>query len=310
MFCDASPIWTFLEALEATEDPEQARTAIEGQYIIEVFPALALASLAPACCGRLKQLRYNPGRKKAFRHADWVAVANAAGMEARALGCDELARWCTSVAGNAQPKKSDQDQLDAAICLLTALRWRLRPRRESLMLGDVASGYMILPASPDVRERLTVAARKLSVPVDGLIPGPPGHSPKVGASRFAATADDIEMLGKFIGSVSTMTLEFWLDAPDEVAKSGETVAESLPRIAASHIRRHGNGSESLSLLKADLKSAAAAIDILIESIEVDGSMGVRFAYTANRGREKTLVILRPIPEPAILPGSLAPKRRS
>lgn len=310
MFCDASPIWTFLEALEATEDPEQARTAIEGQYIVEVFPALALASLAPACCGRLKRLHYNPGRKKAFRHADWVAVANAASLEARALGCDELARWCTIVAGYAQPKKSDQDQLDAAICLLIALRWRLRPRGESLMLGDVASGYMILPASPDVRKRLTVAARKLSVPVDGLIPEPPGHSPEAGASRFAATADDIEIMGKFIGSISTMTLEFWLDTPDEVAKLGETVAESLPRIATSHIRRHGNGSKSLSLLKTDLKSAAAAIDILIESIEPDGSAGVRFAYTSNQGREKTLVILRPMLEPAILPGSMAPERRS
>jgi len=34
MFCDASPIWEFLKALGATEDPEQARTAIKGQYII------------------------------------------------------------------------------------------------------------------------------------------------------------------------------------------------------------------------------------------------------------------------------------
>ncbi len=306
MFCDASPIWKFLKALGATEDPEQARTAIEGQYVIEVFPALALASLEPACCGRLKRLRYNPGRKKAFRLADWVAVANAASLEALTLGCDELARWCTSVAGSAQPKKSDQDRLDAAICLLTALRWRLRPREESLMLGDLASGYMIFPASQDVRERLTVAARKLSVPVDGLIPGPPEHSPEAGASRFAASADDIEMMGKFIRSYSKMTLEFWVDAPDEVAKLGETVAESLPRIATSHIRQHGNGSESLSLLKSDLKSAAAAAGILIESIEPDGSAGVRFAYASNQGREKTLVILIPMPDPAILLGSSAP----
>jgi len=210
------------------------------------------------------------------------------------------------VGNNAQPTKPDQDKLDAAICLLIALRWRLRPREESLMLGDLASGYMILPASPDVREHLTVAARKLSVPVDGLIPEPPGHSPKAGASRFAATADDIEMMGKFIGSDSKMTLGFWLDAPDDVAKLGETVAESLPRIATSHIRQHGNGSESLSLLKSDLKSAAAAADILIESIEPDGSAGVRFAYASNQGREKISVILRPMPDPAILLGPLAP----
>ena len=194
MFCDASPIWGFLKALGATEDPEHARTAVMGHYVMEVFPALALASLAPACYGRLKRLRYNPGRKKAFCHTDWVAVADAAGSEAHTLGCDELSRWCTSAASIVQPKKADQDQLDAAICLLVALRWRLRPRGASLMLGDLASGYMILPASPDVRKRLTVAAHKLSVPVHGFIPEAPGYSTEAGASRFAATAEDIKIM--------------------------------------------------------------------------------------------------------------------
>ena len=306
MFCDASPIWKFLKALGATEDPEHARIASEGQYVMEVFPALALASLVPACCGRLKRLCYNPGRKKAFHHNDWVTVAEAASLEARTLGCDELARWCTSVAGSAHPKKADQDQLDAAICLLIALRWRLRPREESLMLGDLASGYMIFPASSDVRERLTVAARKLAVPVNGLIPEPPRQSPEAGASRFAATADDIGMMGNIIGSVSEMRLGFWLDAPDEAAKLGETVAESLPRIAISHVRQHGNSSESLSLLKSHLESAAAAADILIEVIEPDGSAGVRFAYALSQGQEKVSVVLKPMRNPAILLGPLAP----
>ena len=81
MFCDASPIWKFLEALGATEDPEHARTAINGQYVMEVFPAIALASLAPASFGRLKGLRYNPDRKKTFRQKDWVTVAEAASLE-------------------------------------------------------------------------------------------------------------------------------------------------------------------------------------------------------------------------------------
>jgi len=294
MFCDASPIWKFLNALGATENPELARAATEGQYLMEVFPALALASLVPECCGRLKGLRYNPGRKKTFRHADWVTVANAARSEASILGCEELARWCTNVAGNAQPKKTDQDELDAAVCVLIALRWRLRPRKESLMLGDLASGYMILPASLEIRERLTAAARKLSVPVDGLLPEQPKFSPGTGASRFTAAADDIEMMDKFIGSDSKMTLGFWLNAPDDVARSGETVAESLTRIATSHIRKHGNGSESLSLLKTDLKSAAVATNIVIESIKPDGSAGVRLAYASNQGRERVLVTLRPM----------------
>src|SRR5258707_1409926 len=45
MFCNASPIWRFLTVLEAVEDPEKARTAADGLYLMEVFPALALASL-------------------------------------------------------------------------------------------------------------------------------------------------------------------------------------------------------------------------------------------------------------------------
>jgi predicted RNase H-like nuclease len=58
MFCDASPIWGFLGALGAEEDPERARTAGDGLYLVEVFPAQALASL-----GFFGQpSRYNPDR--------------------------------------------------------------------------------------------------------------------------------------------------------------------------------------------------------------------------------------------------------
>ena len=42
LFGDAAPIWRFLNVLGATEDPEQARIADYGLFIIEVFPALAL----------------------------------------------------------------------------------------------------------------------------------------------------------------------------------------------------------------------------------------------------------------------------
>jgi hypothetical protein len=52
MFCAASPIWGFLAALGALEDPEKSRTASSGLYLIEVFPALALASLHPSFFGR------------------------------------------------------------------------------------------------------------------------------------------------------------------------------------------------------------------------------------------------------------------
>src|SRR5438128_213221 len=144
MFCDASPIWPFLAALEAVQDPEGARTAIDGIYLMEVFPALALASLAAGFFGLRAAPKYNPSVRKIFRLQDWGRVAYAAANESRRLGCDELASWCREAATIARPRKADQDKLDSILCVLTALRWRLRPRIESVLIGDLISGYMVL----------------------------------------------------------------------------------------------------------------------------------------------------------------------
>ena len=170
MFCDASPIWRFLTVLGAEESPEQARVATNGLYLIEVFPALALASLDKGFFGRLSAPRYNPDRTKTFRMADWVRVSEAAVRESRALGCEELAEWCRTAGRIAQPRKADQDKLNSALCVLIALRWRLRPRDASLLLGDLTTGYMVLPASRDVREYVTIPARKHLVAMDGVVP--------------------------------------------------------------------------------------------------------------------------------------------
>ncbi|HEY1615662.1 MAG TPA: DUF429 domain-containing protein [Rhizomicrobium sp.] len=170
MFCDASPIWRFLTALGAKENPELARIADNGLFVIEVFPALALASLDARFFGRLKGPRYNPSRKKTFLVADWGHVAEAAARDAHSLGCDELAEWCRTAQRAACPLKADQDKLDSAICGLIALHWRLRPREASLLLGDLTTGYMVLPASREVRDYLITPARKQLVPMDGVVP--------------------------------------------------------------------------------------------------------------------------------------------
>lgn len=170
MFCDASPIWRFLTVLGAEENPELARIADNGLYVMEVFPALALASLDARFFGRLKGPRYNPDRKKTFLVADWGHVAEAAARDAQVLGCDKLAEWCRTAERAAHPRKADQDKLDSAICGLIALHWRLRPRDASLLLGDMTTGYMVLPASRDVREYLITPARKHLVPMDGVVP--------------------------------------------------------------------------------------------------------------------------------------------
>ncbi len=170
MFCDASPIWRFLTALGAEESPEQARGAANGIYLMEVFPALALASLDKGFFGRMNAPRYNPDRKKTFLMADWVRVAEAAARESDMVGCKELAEWCRTAGRITQPRKADQDKLDSALCVLIALHWRLRPRETSLLLGDLTTGYMVLPASREVREYLVNPARKHLVAMDGVVP--------------------------------------------------------------------------------------------------------------------------------------------
>lgn len=170
MFCAASPVWRFLSRLAAVEDPEAARAARQGRFVMEVFPAIALASFDAAFFGRLAGPRYNPARRKTFRPDHWAQVAQAAAAQADAFGCAALAAWCRDAAGVGKPSKADQDRLDAALCVLIALRWRRSPREDSLLLGDLRTGYMVLPASAAVRARLSNAAARYGVPVDAGSP--------------------------------------------------------------------------------------------------------------------------------------------
>jgi len=167
-FGDRAPLWRFLERINAILDPEAARTATSGVYAVEVFPALALASIDGAFFGRLQGPRYNPQRKT-FKLDHWNAVVAAMGAEASRFGLDGLIDWLDGYVRESRPSKRHQDELDAVICLLVGLRWRLRPREESVMLGDVEQGHIIAPASAAARERLLTAARKMGVALDGII---------------------------------------------------------------------------------------------------------------------------------------------
>ena len=167
MFCADTPVWRFLSALGAVEDPEAARAASQGIFVMEVFPAIALASFEESFFGRLAGPRYNPDRRKTFQVDHWRRVAPAAASQAETLGCADLALWFLQAAEIVPPAKADQDRLDAALYVLIALRWRRSPREDSLLLGDLKTGYMVLPASAAVRSRLAEAASRYGVPVDG-----------------------------------------------------------------------------------------------------------------------------------------------
>lgn len=165
MFCHAAPIWSFLTSLGATEDPDQSRKAATGLHLIEVFPALALPSLDPGFYGRLAGPRYNLARRKTFRSEDWVRVCNTVAAQFDGFGSTEATAWALNEASRELPKKLDQDRLDAALCLIIGLHWRLRLRSDTMMLGSLADGYMVSPSSLLTRERLTMAALRYGVPV-------------------------------------------------------------------------------------------------------------------------------------------------
>lgn len=76
MFGDDAPIWRFLEAVDARQDPMAVTHAEAGRFLIEVLPALALPGFEPAFAGRFGAPKYNPGNRRRFRKADWRAVTD------------------------------------------------------------------------------------------------------------------------------------------------------------------------------------------------------------------------------------------
>lgn len=136
-------------------------------FLIEVFPALALPSLEAAYFGRLLAPRYNPEKRRRFRSADWSTVTEAVRRHAAAEIVPDLASWAQEAQSLTSPRKGDQDKLDAAICALVGLLWRTKSRIETIMIGDLETGYMIAPASAEVRSKLKMAGLRSGVAVDG-----------------------------------------------------------------------------------------------------------------------------------------------
>jgi predicted RNase H-like nuclease len=164
MFCDASPIWRFLAALDYPQHPLEARSARAGRYLIEVFPALSLPGLNPDFALRLAAPKYNPQNRRKLRHEDWMSVARTISSAAGELGVPDLREWAERMMLLQAPKKADQDRLDAALCALIGLIWRAGPPDASTCIGDVESGYMVTVVSAATCDRLRSAAIKRGVP--------------------------------------------------------------------------------------------------------------------------------------------------
>ena len=164
MFGDAAPVWRFLDALGAVQDPMAVPEAEAGLFLIEVFPALALPGFEPAFATRLGAPKYNPANARKFRIADWQAVCATVTRVAAGLGLAPMALWAEAMAALETPKKADQDRLDAAICALIGLIWR-DGGWPATMIGDLTAGFIVAPVSEPTRARLERAAQDRQVPI-------------------------------------------------------------------------------------------------------------------------------------------------
>lgn len=160
-----APIWAFLDSLRPSENPRRARCEDDGLHVIEVFPGLALPSLVQALIpgAKGKNCRYNP-KGRGFSLQDWYLVTEALRRQAKREELRPLAEWpglrCDF--DGPKPSKTDQNCLDALICLLIARKWRRRDA-DTVVLGDWR-GHMVTPLSPDGVEKIEASAQKRDVP--------------------------------------------------------------------------------------------------------------------------------------------------
>ncbi len=163
MFGDEAPIWGFLDSIAHAIQPMAARRSAAGRYAVEVFPALSLPAWRPDFAGRKAAAKYNPANRRKFRQDHWQAVAHCLAERAGALGLPEMRDWADCMAALPAPRKRDQDRLDAALCALIGLMWRVAPAHEVACIGDAARGFMVTALSEATGPRLLAAARARDV---------------------------------------------------------------------------------------------------------------------------------------------------
>jgi hypothetical protein len=143
MFGEEAPVWPFLTRFGGPADP---LGPVAETWVLETYPVLTIIALSwtlpdSRASGRLP--KYNPQRKKTFSISDWRHICELASAAFRERGLMNVARWVNDAAQNTSPRKSDQDGLDACLCLLVALY--LAEGKDCLMVGDQQTGYIVVP---------------------------------------------------------------------------------------------------------------------------------------------------------------------
>jgi predicted RNase H-like nuclease len=162
MFGTKAPMWRFLARFGGPADPLDP---VADTRVFETYPVLAMIALLwtlpdsrPA--GRLP--KYNPERKTTFSISDWQHVCELASLAFFERGLMEIARWIDAAARKSSPRKSDQDGLDACLCLLVALY--LAERKDCLMVGDRQTGYIVVPYGGGILTELQTRCNRTGRP--------------------------------------------------------------------------------------------------------------------------------------------------
>lgn len=154
MFGVDAPIWRFLRAFGGTVDPSGPTFS---HCVLETYPVLAIAAFnwtLPTGSGLSRLPKYNPARPT-FMMDDWCHLCTQCALTLEQSRLASLAQWLRGV-GTAdttrRPSKSDQDCVDACICLLVALHYARQ--QACLMIGDMKTGYMLVPSNDSLAESL------------------------------------------------------------------------------------------------------------------------------------------------------------
>lgn len=147
------------DGVECNRRTGDARTCLARPLpsgVLETYPVLAIIALGWTLADKERPAerlpKYNPDRGKTFAISDWAHVCRTTSKRLAAEGAPESAAWAEAAAAKTRPTKRDQDQLDACICLLSALH--LAKGRDALFVGCSATGYIVVPDSEMLRNEL------------------------------------------------------------------------------------------------------------------------------------------------------------
>ncbi len=159
MFGSDAPVWSFLTQFGGAANP---LTPVADTRVFETYPVLGMIALGWTLPDKLRDKgrlpKYNPDRKRTFKISDWKHVCRRASAEFHGRGLEKLSAWLNDVSRNPKPCKRDQDGLDACVCLLVAMHFA--ERKDCLMVGDLHTGYMVVPYGAELHEELQERCRK------------------------------------------------------------------------------------------------------------------------------------------------------